>query len=170
MLAQFESRGVTYVLEKTLTEYAAIATPDKCTHVDAVVEVIIQRVSKVTLEQKNNPTLSSKSKEKTLNYEKKEKYLKDAGTVKYLLLKGLNDDDQSLLDEYQTPKELWAHLKSKYSKTGKVVAAQYVRDPNNFEFQSDMTIDSAWKKRKEIRRKIISVKPTAKAQYTTRRS
>ncbi|KAI0991895.1 hypothetical protein K3495_g16292 [Podosphaera aphanis] len=28
-----------------------------------------------------------------------------------------------------------------------------------------MTIDSAWKKLKEIRRKIISAKPTAKAQY-----
>ncbi|KAI0991261.1 hypothetical protein K3495_g16926, partial [Podosphaera aphanis] len=125
MLAQFESRGVTHVLEKTLIEYAAIASPDKCADVDAKVESITEGVSKVTLGKKDNPASSSVTKEKTLNYEKKEKYLKDAGTVKYLLLKGLNDDDQSLLDEYQTPKELWAHLNSKYSKTSKLAAAQY---------------------------------------------
>ncbi|KAI1005778.1 hypothetical protein K3495_g2446 [Podosphaera aphanis] len=140
-------QGVTHVLEKPLTEYAAIATPDKCARVDAKVEAIIQEDIK------------------TLNYEKKEKYLKDAGTVNYLLLKGLNDDDQSFLDEYQIPKELWAHLKSKYSKTSQLAAAQYVRDLNNFEFQSDMTIDSARKKLKEIRGKIISTKSAARAKY-----
>jgi hypothetical protein len=41
-----------------------------------------------------------------LNIDKKAKYQKDAGTVKFYLLQGLNDDDQALLDEYDTPKAL----------------------------------------------------------------
>ncbi len=62
-----------------------------------------------------------------MNVEKKTKYLKDAGTIKVLLLKGLDNDDQALLDEYETPAELWKYLKSKYSKPSKLAAAQYTR-------------------------------------------
>lgn len=150
MKANFESKGVTHVLEQTLTEYAQVAAPDSSTSKKADVEEVAQK---------------SQSKTIFLNVEKKTKYLKDAGTIKVLLLKGLDNDDQALLDEYETPAKLWKYLKSKYSKPSKLAAAQYTRELNNFEFTSELTIMDAYNKLKEIRRKIVSAKPSAKGQY-----
>ncbi|KAI1002675.1 hypothetical protein K3495_g5522 [Podosphaera aphanis] len=150
MKANFECKGVTHVLEQTLTEYAQVAAPDPSTSRKADVEEVAQKSQRKTI---------------FLNVEKKTKYLKDAGTIKVSLLKGLDNDDQALLDEYETPAELWKYLKSKYFKPSKLAAAQYTKELKNFEFTSGLTIMDAYNKLKEIRRKIASTKPSAKGQY-----
>jgi len=186
MKAKLEGKGVKYILEKTLHEYARAAHPDPDVAAkDNTLEEVTGRIEAINLNSTHflkvtNPQRSESATPATesttpitpdasprifLNIEKKEKYLKDTGTVKFYLLRGLDDNDQALLDEYETPKELWVYLQTKYDKPSKIAAAKYTRDLNNFTWSENLTITDAWNKLKELRRKISSSKPSAKGQY-----
>lgn len=60
---------------------------------------------------------------------------------------------------------MWEYLQKKYSKPSKLDAAQYRPDLNNFKFTTDITIVEAWNNLKNIRRRKIAAKPSAKGQY-----
>ncbi|POS87489.1 hypothetical protein EPUL_001350 [Erysiphe pulchra] len=96
-----------------------------------------------------------------INVEKEKTYLRDEGTLTYLLPQGLDDYDQALF----TPKALWAYLQKKYNKPNKLAVAQFTKDINNFEFTQGITIADAWNRMTDLRRKVISAKLTAKTQY-----
>ncbi|KAI0994642.1 hypothetical protein K3495_g13538 [Podosphaera aphanis] len=52
-----------------------------------------------------------------------------------------------------------------YAKPSKLAAAQYTKDLNNFEFTPGLTIMEAWNRLKDLRRKTVAAKPSAKGQY-----
>lgn len=163
MKARFQSKGVSYILQSILEEYAKVTEPLNITdRSNEEVEVITDSIKNINLNASNT---SPNNRRIILNIEKKQEYLKDEGTMKYLLLQGLDDDDQALFDEYEAPMALWNYLVSKYKKPSKLAASQYTRELNNFEFTGDLTINDAWNKLKDLRRKIIAAKPTSKGQY-----
>lgn len=115
-----------HILNMTIEEYAAVATPDsKIAEVDSNLEEITLSLRQLSLKNSAGTLPANEPPRRIfLNIEKKRKYLKDQGTLSFTLLQALNDDDQALLDEYQAPRELWTYLKSKYCKHSKIAAAQ----------------------------------------------
>ena len=77
MSANFECKGVSHVLEKTLIEFARVAVTDPTAFKNS------------DLEQVDNPSPRSENTHIYLNIDKKAMYLKDVGTVKVLLLSAL---------------------------------------------------------------------------------
>jgi hypothetical protein len=165
--AKLEGKGVIYVTQQTLLEYARVAVPStKDAENNQDLEELTGYLGRLSISP--DSTIASTPAEGSrvfLNIDKKAKYQKDAGTVKFYLLQGLNDDDQALLDEYDTPKALWEYLKSKYTQPSKLAAAKYTKELHDFTWNNNFTIIDAWNKLKEIRRKIIAAKPLARTQY-----
>ena len=56
-------------------------------------------------------------------------------------------------------------MKVKYAQPSKLAAAKYTRELHDFSWNDKFTVIDAWNKLKEIRRKIIAAKPSAKGQY-----
>ena len=123
MEAKLEGKGVIHVVQQTLEQYAKVATPD---FDDAAknrdLEELIDTLGLFSISPtpgsstSSTPSISTDKPPRVfLNIEKKAKFQKDTGTVKFYLLQGLDDDDQALMDEYKTPKTLWEYLKVKYA-------------------------------------------------------
>jgi Reverse transcriptase (RNA-dependent DNA polymerase)/gag-polypeptide of LTR copia-type len=166
MGAKLEGKGVKYVVEQKLEEYAKVATPDiKKAEQDKELEAVNEQLSTLSISGISTPISQQEPQKIFLNIEKKAKFQKDAGTVKFYILQGLDDDDQALWDEYPIPKDLWEYLKVKYAQPSKLAAAKYTRELHDFSWNEKYTIIDAWNKLKELRRKIIAAKPTAKGQY-----
>jgi len=64
----------------------------------------------------------AKVKKIVLTLEKKTKYLKDNAKALHLMMRGLDDDDQALVDNHPSAFQLWAYLKKKYSKPSALAA------------------------------------------------
>lgn len=105
MRARFLSNGFSYIHQSSSEDYAKVAGPSD-TNEDSSggVEVITDSVKNINLNATVNG--SSNNWRIVLNNEKKQEYLKNEVTIKYLLLQGLNDDDQDLFDEYEAPMAL----------------------------------------------------------------
>jgi hypothetical protein len=119
---QLEGKGVFYTIEQTIIQYARVAT----------VEDNLSSVQS-GLEQLN----SSNATTIHLNIEKKMKYQKDRASALSYICRSLNDDDEALVDEYDTAEQLWIYLKSKYTRVSAVTANAYMTKIQNFRFQPD---------------------------------
>ena len=167
MEAKLEGKGVIHVVQQTLEQYAKVATPDS----DAAaknkdLEELINTLGRISISPTPDSSASSTPRPRIfLNVEKKAKFQKDTGIVKFYLLQGLDDDDQALMDEYKTPKALWEYLRVKYAQPSKLAAARYTKELHDFSWNDKFTVIDAWNKLKEIRRKIVAAKPSAKGQY-----
>lgn len=150
-----------YILQFTLEEQAKVAGPLNTTYGSLEeVEVITDSTKNINLNASLNT--SPNNQRIILTVVKKQEYLKDEGTMKNLLLQGLDDDDQALFDECEAPMALWKYFVSKHKKPSKLAASQCTKELNNFEFNSDLIIYDAWNKLKDLRRKIIAAKLTSK--------
>ncbi|KHJ30645.1 hypothetical protein EV44_g5480 [Erysiphe necator] len=154
MKAKFQSKGLSYILKFSLEDFARIAEPNSPNaDFDEEMEKVRDSIDKINLNESKKG--SSSHKKQVLNIEKKKEYMRDEGTLKFILLQGPEDDDQALLDEYVTSIKLWRYLQSKYRKPSKLAAEQYPKDLNDFEFTPGLTIRDAWNKLKDLRRKIV---------------
>lgn len=146
MKAKIQSKEVMHVLNMSMEDYARVISPDpKEAENNDMLEELTVHISKLSIEE-NNLSANSPRSRIFLNIEKKRRYIRDEGTLTFLLLQALDDDDQALLDDYQTPRALWNYIFTKYSKPSKLAASQYTKEINNFEFSTDVTIAEAWSK------------------------
>jgi hypothetical protein len=165
--AKLEGKGVIHVVQQTLEQYVKVATPDLDNATkNKDIEELNNTLGLLSISPTPNPSVSSTPSPRIfLNIAKKAKFQKDTGTVKFYLLQGLDDDDQALMDEYKTPKALWEYLRIKYAQPSKLAAARYTKELHDFSWNDKFTVIDAWNKLKEIRRRIVAAKPSAKGQY-----
>jgi hypothetical protein len=71
------------------------------------------------------------------NIDKNTKFLKDEATALMYICQSLEEDHQSLIDEYTAAHDLWAYLKQKYSRN------TYVTKIQTFAFGDESTIIGA---------------------------
>ncbi|RKF55820.1 hypothetical protein OnM2_086068, partial [Erysiphe neolycopersici] len=102
MKAKVQSKEVMHVLQMSVEEYARVASPNIFeAERDERLEEVTSQIGKLSLHDRDNPSSGNSSYPRVfLNKEKKRKYIRDEGTLIYLLLQGLDDDDQALLDDY----------------------------------------------------------------------
>ena len=137
---KLKGKRVFYVCEKTLVQHCQIAQVGKLT--EAMEELDITEVD-------------TKTKIR-LNIDKKEKYLEDEATAIDLLFRSLSDEDQALIDEYETAFQFWAYLREKYSQTDATTANIYMTKIQTFTFSPESTIVGSWEMLKDYRRKLVA--------------
>jgi hypothetical protein len=91
-----------------------------------------------------------------VNIEKRDKYLEDEATAIDLLFRSLSEEDQALVDEYDTAVQFWAYLRKKYTHTDATAANMYMTRIQTFIFDSESSIVGSWEKLKDYRRKLVS--------------
>ena len=106
---KLRGKRVFYVCERSLEEHCRIATAEDLS--DAVKELGIT----------DNKTVKVR-----INVDKRDKYLEDEATAIDLLFRSLSDDDQALIDEYDTAFQFWAYLRKKYTQTDATAANMYM--------------------------------------------
>jgi hypothetical protein len=91
-----------------------------------------------------------------VNIDKKEKYLEDEATAIDILFRSLSDEDQALIDEYETAFQFWAYLREKYSQTDATTANIYMTKIQTFTFNPENKIVGSWETLKDYRRKLVA--------------
>lgn len=108
------------------------------------------------------PSIPDKGMFIAVNYEKQEKYRKDAATALRLIRKCIDDFDRELLDDIKTNPKKWTKLRAKYEKITPSEKREKERELVNWVKEQDMSIDDAWVKLTELRREVIRANPDAK--------
>jgi hypothetical protein len=145
---KLRGKRVFYVCERSLEEHCRIATAEDLS--DAVKELGIT----------DNKTVKVR-----INVDKRDKYLEDEATAIDLLFRSLSDDDQALIDEYDTAFQFWAYLRKKYTQTDATAANMYMTRIQTFTFDSESTIVGSWEKLKDYRRKLVSADADSNGAY-----
>jgi hypothetical protein len=104
-------------VEQTLIEYARVAT------VEDNVSSIQSSLEQLKLSE-TNPI--------HLNIEKKSKYQKDRASALLYIYRSLNDDDKTIVDEYETISHIWKGFKSKYTRISILTTKVYMTKIQNF--------------------------------------
>jgi hypothetical protein len=144
---KLKGKRVFYVCEKSLAECCRIATANELP--DAMREMDI----------------TDKTAKAYINIDKRDKYLEDEATAIDLLFRSLSDDDQALVDEYDTAFQFWAYLRKKYTQTDATAANMYMTRIQTFTFDSDSTIVGSWEKLKDCRRKLVAADADTEGAY-----
>ena len=100
--------------------------------------------------------------------EKLNQYTKDTARFFSYLTDCLSDDDQAILDEFDSAHRIWKHLKAKYTKICESTASTYMSKIQNFPDNFDVEecgIDNAWERLKVYRRKLGAADSTLKSTY-----
>ncbi|KAF7572242.1 hypothetical protein PtrM4_097420 [Pyrenophora tritici-repentis] len=100
-----------------------------------------------------------------VNIEKRDKYLEDEATAIDLLFRSLSEDDQALIDEYDTAFQFWAYLQKKYTQTDATTANIYMTRIQTFTFNPGNTIVGSWEKLKDYRRKLVAADADTNGAY-----
>jgi len=114
---KLRAKAVFYTTEKTLHQFALVGGPPDITKGIAELDI--------------TDTASDKKKV-VLNIDKHEKYLKDEANALYYMCQSLDDDDEALVNEYETAYTLWRYLQKKYAKTSAVTANVYMTKIQTF--------------------------------------
>ena len=77
----------------------------------------------------------------------------------------MSKDDRDLLEEYETAEAPWAGLSAKYSRTSESRANDYLSKITQFEFDESSSLDVAWSRLKEYRRKLVSANTDMKNAF-----
>ena len=153
MIIFLRARGVLYVVEQSIEEFARIVGPE-----DGVPE-ITKGVASLGLDKE-------KTNRCQLNLEKKSTWLKDDAIALSIIMSRLTEDDEALVDEYPSAKSLWAHLTGKYSMTNPVAANENLTAIQTFNFDQYGSVMTSWDKLKEFRRKLGAANPNMRMAYT----
>ncbi|KAF7567667.1 hypothetical protein PtrM4_142580 [Pyrenophora tritici-repentis] len=145
---KLKGKRVFYVCEKSLEKHCQLPTPGDLS--DAVKELDIT----------DNKTIKV-----CINVDMRNKYLEDEATAIDLLFRSLSDDDQALIDEYDTAFQFWAYLRKKYTQTDATAANMYMTRIQTFTFDSESTIIGSWEKLKDYRRKLVAADADTNGAY-----
>ncbi|KAI1516726.1 Retrotran-gag-2 domain containing protein [Pyrenophora tritici-repentis] len=146
---KLKGKKVFYVCEKNLVQHCQIATASRLT--EAMEELEIAETDKHTKIR--------------VNIEKRDKYLEDEATAIDLLFRSLSEDDQALIDEYDTAFQFWAYLQKKYTQTDATTANIYMTRIQKFTFNPGNTIVGSWEKLKDYRRKLVAADADTNGAY-----
>ncbi|KAI1516678.1 Retrotran-gag-2 domain containing protein [Pyrenophora tritici-repentis] len=146
---KLKGKKVFYVCEKNLVQHCQIATASRLT--EAMEELEIAETDKHTKIR--------------VNIEKRDKYLEDEATAIDLLFRSLSEDDQALIDEYDTAFQFWAYLQKKYTQTDATTANIYMTRIQTFTFNPGNTIVGSWEKLKDYRRKLVAADADTNGAY-----
>ncbi|KAI1690371.1 Retrotran-gag-2 domain containing protein [Pyrenophora tritici-repentis] len=146
---KLKGKKVFYVCEKNLVQHCQIAIAGELT--EAMEELEIAEADKHTKIR--------------VNIEKRDKYLEDEATAIDLLFRSLTEDDQALIDEYDTAFQFWAYLQKKYTQTDATTANIYMTRIQTFTFNPGNTIVGSWEKLKEYRRKLVAADADTNGAY-----
>ncbi len=105
----------------------------------------------------------------TWNIEKKATYEADEAAIIYKLLVCLGELDNEDMEAYETAKAKWDALWEKYSKTRPTTDRENLRKLYTFEIEPDTTIQEAWTRIKELRRKAVTSEPSLKTTLSEER-
>jgi uncharacterized protein YcbK (DUF882 family) len=119
MKIQLEEKGLFYTVEQMLIEYTRVAI------VEDNVSSIQSSLKQLKLSETNTIHL---------NIEKKSKYQKNRASALSYICRSLNDNDEALVDEYDTAQQIWKYLKSKYTRVSTVTTNAYMTKIQNFRF------------------------------------
>ncbi|KAI1663808.1 Short chain type dehydrogenase [Pyrenophora tritici-repentis] len=145
---KLKGKRVFYVCEKSLEKHCQLPTPGDLS--DAVKELDIT----------DNKTIKV-----CINVDMRNKYLEDEATAIDLLFRSLSDDNQALIDEYDTAFQFWAYLRKKYTQTDATAANMYMTRIQTFTFDSESTIIGSWEKLKDYRRKLVAADADTNGAY-----
>ena len=144
-----KGKRVFYVCEKGVVEHCQIKTP----------EGLVESFEELEVSGAEKPT------KVRLNIDKRNKYLEDEATAIELLFRSLSDEDQALIDEYETAFDLWAYLRKKYTQTDTTAANMYMTKLQTFTFNTDSTILGSWETLKNYRRKLVAADANTNGIY-----
>jgi exonuclease III len=111
------------VCKKSLKEHCQIATAGDLSGAAKELDITDNKTVKVCI-----------------NVDKRDKYLEDKATAIDLLFRSLSDDNQALIDKYNTAFHFWAYLRKKYTQTDATAANMYITRIQTFTFNSESTI------------------------------
>ncbi|KAI1001986.1 hypothetical protein K3495_g6217 [Podosphaera aphanis] len=75
------------------------------------------------------------------------------------MMRRQNEDDEALVDEHQSTKQMWRRLHKKYAKSSLVAANDNLTAIQTFDFDDYPSITVAWDKLKDFRRKLGVASP-----------
>ncbi|KAI0997163.1 hypothetical protein K3495_g11024 [Podosphaera aphanis] len=108
----------------------------------------------------------AKSSERGYNMELKSKWMADDAVALTTMMRRLNVDDEALVDEHPTAKEMWEYLRKKYTKSSPVMANDNITVIQPFEFDDYPSVTVAWDKLQDFRRKLGVASLDMKKAYT----
>jgi hypothetical protein len=133
---QCQSKDVWHTVEITVEEYAWISNVKGATRTPSSSGVDTPQDDDVS-------KLSTKFEQLggVFNSEKQTKYVKDQATALLIFSNGLGEDDEPIIEEYETAKNVWTQLKLKYEKTNESTANHYLGRLQDFSFDENTRID-----------------------------
>ncbi|KAI0994774.1 hypothetical protein K3495_g13408 [Podosphaera aphanis] len=150
MSIRLRAKGVLYVTTTTLAEFALANLTD-----------ITAGVADLNL-----ASSEAKSSEKGYNMEMKSKWMADDAVALTTMMRRLNEDDEALVDEHPSAKEMWNYLRKKYTKSSPVMANDNLTAIQTFDFDDYPSVTVAWDKLQDFRRKLGVASPDMKKAYT----
>jgi hypothetical protein len=177
MKIKLKGKGIFYTVEKNLQTHAWIvdpkakapraATPSSTTTGSSEAAAAMGDALNSTLEKHGIDKLAEDFAKwgGSWNIDRKDAYVKAEAYALDIMLQSLDEEDQALIDEYETALGIWTALKVKYSKTHEFTANTYMTKIAQFEFNAELGLDGCWAKLKEYRRKLIGANKIMKNAY-----
>ncbi|KAI1004411.1 hypothetical protein K3495_g3805 [Podosphaera aphanis] len=150
MSIRLRAKGVLYVTTTTLAEFALADLSDITTGVADL----------------NLAPSGAKSSGRGYDMELKSKWMADDAVTLTTMMHRLNEDDEVLVDEHQTAKEMWEYLRKKYTKSYPVMVNDNLTAIQTFNFDDYPSVTVAWDKLQDFRRKLGVASPDIKKAYT----
>lgn len=166
----FDGESIGYVLDQTEFEYAAFQREGGVTpNTDDSIEDISKTMGDLSASGIQGSS-KGKGKEKeqpywTWNVEKRKEYKAASAKVLYTLSICIDEMDNEYIEDFNTATEKWEALKSKYGKIRPQAQREHVNKLTSFTLEDGMTIEDAWTKIKELRRRVVDANPALKPAF-----
>jgi hypothetical protein len=167
MKFKLRGKGIFYTIEQTIQQYAwivnpktkapEVTTPSPGSSKDSIRDIGKEGIDRIVEDLGRWGG--------SWNIEKKEAYSKAESNALDIMLQSLDEDDQALVDEYETALGTWTALQAKYNKTNESTANNYISKIAQYVFDEKTGLDSAWAEIKGYRRKLIAANPIMKSAY-----
>jgi hypothetical protein len=170
--AYLRSKSQFYTVTQTLEQYAWIA---RLSDGGSKPKPKLEAVSKSTA---NTPTSEASIEDLqssfqklggTWNQDKREKYEADAAGVLYTVTICIDQFDKDHIDEFKTVQEKWNALRAKYSATLPAINRENLQKLTSFVLEDGVSIENAWTRLHELRRRIVAQDASLKAVFDEKR-
>jgi Reverse transcriptase (RNA-dependent DNA polymerase)/gag-polypeptide of LTR copia-type len=163
MESYLRSKSQFYVTETTLKEYAWI---QRLVDNSSTKPKPSTSATPTTESDVDSLTSSFEKLGGSWNQDKKDKFEADASGVEYLITICTSQFDNELMEEYATIKTKWLALKAKYSRILPATNRRNLQLLTAFKMEDNMTIEDAWTRLHELRRRVVTEDSSLKGAFT----
>ena len=158
----FELKGVSYVLEKTLQQYASITgTLQTPTITTSIMPVDGNQASAASGLAAGQATI--------LDSEKEKEWTKDNAFVQYYIRKCVGIYDKQKIENVRNAKEAWESLEARYKKVLPAAGRGHLEKLVIWKKPKDMSIQHAWQELDAMKKKkVLRGEPTMKEAFGER--